>query len=1138
VCRWWFSNDCRGNSIADVRKINPGTSAEGIPLEDHHQAAREPNMAQFTSFGAFNASTGWLFVNPASGDPGAYNLAASNSHPSTSAGAAIFDYADGTRTVLHGTGFSKTPFGLSWTTLTSAEHTDSTGAVTYETITGIGAAAASAVQSNYIYATVMTGANTFTGSGNADYLAASLDPGNGGSVAQPDTFFGGGGADYFRGGGGDDIFRYTAGTDAVAGEVIGGESGIDTVRLENAGDINFIDVNIQAEVLQFFSGTSTATFKTTQFFLGAAPKTFTGSAGVDALVLVLDADHIDLSSFTFNNWTAGQDTITITHTFGFNSAMTGTGQNDTFRLSSGSQGLFQGALGDDTFVLPAITAGAITIDGGDGLDTAVYTAKTAAVVVTLNGATNAIVTVNGVATETIRNVENVAGGSGADTLTGDGLANVLTGDAGNDTLDGGGGSDTAVYSGNRAQYAVAYNVATQTVTLTDTRGGAPDGIDTITNIESFRFADGTFTLAQLNSAPTAVGLSNTTASLAANTPTTTPIKVADIAVTDDGLGTNTLGLTGADAAFFEIVGTELFLKAGTVFDFATKPSYAVAVTADDTAVGATPDATSSTYILNLTNGPPAPEVKVTGLSNIDIADGDTAPDAGDGTAIGNVVVGQVVERTFTVSNTGTAALTTKTLKLPAGFKLAPGETLNPTIAPGTSDTFKIILDTKKVGTFGGVVSFLTNDASEATFDFTLSANVVAPEIDVSGNGSNILDNDKLPGAADHTDFGSSSFGSAGTIRNFTINNTGGGPLSISNVTVPAGFTLIGAFPSSILANSSATIQVQLDTNATGAKQGDIVITNNDSTEAVFNFTVKGLVTPPAVAVGDDPNAAHAQANAETFIGTAGLNTVSYDGATAGVVASLLAPLKNTGFAAGDTYNAIENLRGSSFNDTLTGNTGNNVLEGGGGADKLDGGTGIDTASYANAGAGVTADMLKATNNFGEAAGDTYKNIENLLGSAHNDTLFGNTLANAIDGGAGNDTIAGNGGVDTLTGGLGGDTFRFNATKDGGGTTGDIFIDFVSGEDHIGILRTGFKIATTVIDAVFETDYFVSGTGVAPTPLNPSGVAATLSGHGQFLFNQATDQLWWDEDGTGAKKAILLATFQNGAHVQASDFDLY
>ena len=84
-----------------------------------------------------------------------------------------------------------------------------------------------------------------------------------------------------------------------------------------------------------------------------------------------------------------------------------------------------------------------------------------------------------------------------------------------------------------------------------------------------------------NQAPTALALINRTTTIAENTATASRIKVADVAITDDGIGTNTLTLTGADAAAFEVDVNGLYIKAGTVLDFETKASYAVTVPSDD-----------------------------------------------------------------------------------------------------------------------------------------------------------------------------------------------------------------------------------------------------------------------------------------------------------------------------------------------------------------------------------------------------------------------------------------------------------------------------------------------------------------------------------------------------------------------------
>ncbi|HEX4270910.1 MAG TPA: choice-of-anchor tandem repeat GloVer-containing protein [Rhizomicrobium sp.] len=95
---------------------------------------------------------------------------------------------------------------------------------------------------------------------------------------------------------------------------------------------------------------------------------------------------------------------------------------------------------------------------------------------------------------------------------------------------------------------------------------------------------------------------------------------------------------------------------------------------------------------------------------------------------------------------------------------------------------------------------------------------------------------------------------------------------------------------------------------------------------------------------------------DVFDGAGGNDTVSYSNATAGVVVNLsVTGPQDTVGAGSDKLISIENLAGSSYNDSLTGDAGNNVLSGGsgndvlwglGGSNVLDGGDGIDTAAYA------------------------------------------------------------------------------------------------------------------------------------------------------------------------------------------------
>ncbi len=105
-----------------------------------------------------------------------------------------------------------------------------------------------------------------------------------------------------------------------------------------------------------------------------------------------------------------------------------------------------------------------------------------------------------------------------------------------------------------------------------------------------RYAYAPDPVAIVNTAPS-VALIDAVTTLPENVVTTPRIKIADIHLTDDGLGTNVLSLSGANSAYFEIDGNELFLKAGTLLDYETNPYMEVVVAVDDAQVGFSPDDT-------------------------------------------------------------------------------------------------------------------------------------------------------------------------------------------------------------------------------------------------------------------------------------------------------------------------------------------------------------------------------------------------------------------------------------------------------------------------------------------------------------------------------------------------------------------
>lgn len=196
--------------------------------------------------------------------------------------------------------------------------------------------------------------------------------------------------------------------------------------------------------------------------------------------------------------------------------------------------------------------------------------------------------------------------------------------------------------------------------------------------------------------------------------------------------------------------------------------------------------------------------------------------------------------------------------------------------------------------------------------------------------------------------------------------------------------------------------------------------------------------------------------ADTLNGGSGYDVASYADGVSAVVVDLLRQHRNTGEAERDTLISIEHIVGSDFddgliasapsmyldggigNDKLIGNDGDDTLEGGLGADALNGGNGTDTATYADAATATKVDLSDASNNSGEAAGDTYINIENLIGSNFDDEFRGDVRGNVFHlgegddfglGRSGNDVIYGQGGEDRIEGGNGNDTLEGGAGAD-------------------------------------------------------------------------------------------------------------
>ena len=264
---------------------------------------------------------------------------------------------------------------------------------------------------------------------------------------------------------------------------------------------------------------------------------------------------------------------------------------------------------------------------------------------------------------------------------------------------------------------------------------------------------------------------------------------------------------------------------------------------------------------------------------------------------------------------------------------------------------------------------------------------------------------------------------------------------------------------------------------TGEAVGDVYISieniigsrhDDEITGDSGNNFLRGLQGEDILQGGDGNDFLRGDQGADVHDGGAGADWAYYATNSTAVTLELAANTASGGDATGDSFISIERVYGSRFddsitgdsganylrgsfgNDTLIGGDGNDFLQGDSGADVLDGGNGSDWAYYVSAGAAITVNLGNAALNNGEATGDSYMSIENIVGGRFDDDITGDSNNNTLRGFLGDDTLNGGGGNDILRGEAGNDTFVFEIGGDN-----DTITDWVDADDMLDLSNFGF-----------------------------------------------------------------------------------
>ncbi|MDD2236220.1 MAG: choice-of-anchor D domain-containing protein [Kiritimatiellae bacterium] len=307
-------------------------------------------------------------------------------------------------------------------------------------------------------------------------------------------------------------------------------------------------------------------------------------------------------------------------------------------------------------------------------------------------------------------------------------------------------------------------------------------------------------------------------------------------------------VTGAvGVSRFSLVGltNELAPGAGDTFDIRCDMPAVGIYTARFELVNSSSNA--SPFILNVEAVSVDYGIRVFGLSNNELTNGQTAVSSTDGTEFGTNFVGYSTERTFQIENSGTFG----TLSLPkpmltnSAFSVVswPG-----TVVPGMRQDVVVRYTRSVVGDAGDTVVISNSAWSGNPFTFAIRGSALpAPQFLVLGTNNQIIANHSIqPSPANGTDYGY-LFDELAKTNIFTLKNELLDDVNISNIRLigdgAAGFQILN-IPAVVGAQSQEPLPIAFHPSSVSNTYNYVatVRIDNDSQAGTYTFVLRGRKT--------------------------------------------------------------------------------------------------------------------------------------------------------------------------------------------------------------------------------------------------------------------------------------------------------